>query len=509
MVKQRTPVDLVPKTLAAKIFEHKRDAVPWAPHPYQQRALKFELEHPFSGLFLDPGLGKTSITLATFKVLFKRRLMKRALVVAPLRAIYDVWPMEVADWRDFNDLGVAVIHGGGKDKALRQLRPEHQIALINFEALPWLCAKPERLRLLGADVLVIDESSRMKASNTVRFRALRKHLHEFGRRYILTGSPRPRNYLDLFGQVYLLDRGEALGEYVSHYRNRFFFPTGYQMREWELLPGADKEINKLVAPMVLRLDAKDYLKMPRELERIHYVELPPAARKEYDSIEETMMSTLFTAPMVNSASARSKCAQIADGAVYLDQLPADAGGKWPAGKARRVKVLHTAKIDALVDLYEELQGEPLLVAIGFHHDVDAVRRALGKGIPCINGETTRSQASEYIDEWNRGRLPLLMGHPLSMGHALNLQKFNARHVCFFYVPDDYDHLDQCFRRVWRQGNKAEFVMRHIIVARDTVDVAKLRNLKRKGDGQRMFLDAMRDYAMERGYRVPGAKKGTR
>ena len=492
------PVDLVPKSLAIKMYEHKQAAITWTPHAYQERALKFELEHPFGGLLLDPGLGKTSITLAEFMVLLKRRLMKRALVVAPLRAIYDVWPMEVSDWKDFNSLGIAVIHGGNKDRVLRQLRPEHQITLINPEGMAWLCAKKKRLKLLGADTLVIDESSRWKDSTTCRFRAIRKHLIKFDRRHILTGSPRPRNYLDLFGQVYLLDRGDALGEYVSHYRNRFFFPTGYDMREWELLPGADKEINELVAPMMLRLDAKDYLKLPKDPVRDHFVELPPAVRTEYDSIEKNLMSTLFTAPMVNSASARSKCAQIANGSIYLDRQPEDE--RWPS-KARPTKVLHTAKIGALVDLYDELQGEPLLCAIGFHHDVDAIRLALGKDIPCINGQTTRTQSSDFIDRWNKGRLPILLVHPASAGHALNLQKFNARHVAFFYIPDDYDHYDQCFRRVWRQGNKADFVMRHHFIARATVDVAKMRNLKRKGDGQRAFLDAMREYAAERGYKV--------
>ena len=499
--------DLVPSSLTAKMKEHKEAAVPWTPWPYQERALKFMLEDAQCGLLLDPGLGKTSITLAAIKILLKKKLMKRALVVAPLRAIYDVWPMEVSDWKDFNDLGVAIAHGGSKDKVLRQLTPDHQIALINFEALPWLCADRKRLKMLDADVLVIDESSRMKSATTVRFRALRPHLAEFKRRYILTGSPRPRNYLDLFGQIYLLDRGVALGQFISHYRNRFFFPTGYQMREWEILPGADKEINELVAPMVLRLDAKDYLKLPRVLERDHYVELPSKVREEYDAVEENLMSTLFDSPMTNSASARSKCAQIANGAVYLDYAaPVEPDDEhWAASKERRVKVVHTAKIEALVDLYNELQGEPILVAIGFHHDVDAIRRALGADIPCINGETTRTQASDYIDRWNKGLLPIMLAHPASAGHALNLQKFNARHVAFFYIPDDYDHYDQCFRRVWRQGNKADFVMRHNFIARATVDVAKMRNLKRKGDGQKMFLDAMREYAAERGYKV--SKRG--
>jgi SNF2 family DNA or RNA helicase len=159
-----------------------------------------------------------------------------------------------------------------------------------------------------------------------------------------------------------------------------------------------------------------------------------------------------------------------------------------------VRFVHTAKVEAVVELCEELQGEPLLLAIGFHHDVEAIRRALGQDIPCINGQTTRTQGSDFIERWNKGLLPLMMVHPASAGHGLNLQKFSARHVGFFYIPDDYDQYDQMFRRVWRQGNKADFVMRHHFVAQGTVDEPKMRNLVRKCTEQKDFLQAMKEYA---------------
>ena len=498
--------DLVPKALAEKMAEWKRAAKQWAPWPYQGRALKFMLENGQAGLLLDPGLGKTSISLAAIKILLKKKLVHRVLVVAPLRAIYDVWPAEVCDWKDFNELSIALLHSDYgaevRERVLRQLTPQHQVVLINFEGLQWLCASKRHLKLLNADMLVIDESSKLKSGTAVRFRAIRKCLHLFKRRYILTGSPRPRNYLDLWGQIYLLDRGVSLGQYISHYRNNFFFPTGYQMREWEILPGSAEKINALVAPMVMRLDAQDYLKLPKTLERTHYVELPPAVRKEYDGIEENMMSTLFTAPLTTSASARSKCAQIANGSVYVDALLDE---RWPGLRQRPSKVVHTAKVDALVDLYEELQGEPMLISIGYHHDVEAIRRALGQDMPCINGSTTRTQASAFIAAWNKGLLPGMMVHPASAGHALNLQKFSARHVAFFDIPDDFDLYDQVFRRVWRQGNKADFVMRHLFVCRDTVDIPKIRNLNRKGTGQKAFLDAMREYGEQKYGKIPGGK----
>lgn len=487
------PNDLVPKALAAKMAEWRKAAKPWKPHEYQGRAMKFMLENSSAGILLSPGMGKTSTTLAVTSILLKKKLVKRVLVTAPLRACYDVWPAEVCDWKDFKDMRVALLHGSDKDKTLRALTPQHQICIINPEGFAWLTKSKANMKLLDADMLVVDESSLWKSSTTVRFRALRKYLRNFKRRYILTGSPRPRNYLDLHGQIYLLDSGSALGEYISHYRNNFFFPTGYQMREWEILPGAAEKIDKIVAPMVMRLDAKDYLKLPKELERTHRIELPPKARTEYDKIENSLMSTLFTQPLVSSASARSKCAQIANGAVYTDATPDERWGT----KTRPVQVVHTAKVEALVDLVNELQGEPLLVGIGFKHDVDAIRKALGKDIPCINGETTRGQAADYIERWNKGLLPVMLGHPASMGHGLNLQKFNAQNVAYFDIPDNYDTYDQFYQRICRQGNKAVFVMKHHFVTMNTVDVAKMRNLRAKGNGQKAFLDAMKKYSEER------------
>lgn len=485
--------DLVPKALAADMRRWRAEAKPWTPHFYQERGLRFLLENGYGGLLLDPGMGKTSISLAAAKVLLQKKFVKRLLVSAPLRACYFTWPEEVCAWTDFKDFRIALLHGTDKERTLRALRPEHQICLINPEGVPWLTGSRERMKHLDADMLVVDESSLWKNPTSVRFRALRKQLHKFNRRVILTGSPRPRHYLDLFGQVFIMDGGLALGEYLSHYRNRFFFPTGFQMREWEILPGAAEQIDKLVAPMVLRLDGEDYLKLPKVLERTHRVELPPKARVEYDAIEGSLMSTLFTQPLVNSASARSKCCQIANGAVYVDSNPEE---NW-MGKQRAVKSLHTAKVEAVVDLVNELQGEPLLLGIGYQHDVEALRAALGKDLPCINGRTTKAQAAEHIDKWNRGLLPVLLGHPASIGHALNLQKFHARHVGFFDIPDNYDYYDQFFRRVRRQGNKSEFVMKHHFVAASTMDVVKMRNLRAKDTGQKAFLEAMKRYSEER------------
>ena len=498
--------DLVPKQLVEQMAEHRDAAKNWVPWEYQQRGLKMLLENAQCGLLADPGTGKTSMTLAAIKILLEKKLIKRALIIAPLRPVYEVWAQEISDWKDFHGLNAAILHDLKKEHRLRMLKPEHQVVLINYEGLGWLFAKKAHIKLLGADMLVLDESSKVKNSQSQRFKILRKVITQFKRRYILTGSPRPKSYLDLFGQIYILDRGTALGCYVSHYRNQFFFPTGFQMREWELLPGADKQIDKIVAPMVLRVAAEDYLKMPGRPDRLHRIVLPDKARTEYDAIEHTSMSAMFNAPMVSAATARSKLCQLANGAVYLDSV-LERDPRFPLTAKRQVKTLHTAKAEALVDLVDELTGEPLLVSIGYHHDVSAIRTALGASTPCLNSEVTRKQSADIIEAWNKGQLPVLLGHPASMGHGLNLQKCNCRHVCYYDIPDDYDLYDQFFRRVWRQGNKATFVFRHHLVAANTVDIAKMANLKRKGAGQNAFLQAMKEYCEQKyGKNFAGLKK---
>jgi SNF2 family DNA or RNA helicase len=492
-LKNLQPTDIAPTRLRIEMDSLRSCAKPWKPWKYQELGIKLMLTNAYCGLLLDPGMGKTSTTLAASKVRLAKKQVKRVLIVAPLRSVYEVWPQEIAGWEDFKDMRVAILHGDKKDKVLRDLTPQHQVILVNPEGFVWLTSQKGRLEALGADMLVIDESSKWKNSQSVRFKALRKVLHTFRYRYILTGSPRPRNYEDLFGQIYILDRGDALGDYLTQYRNRYFYPTGYQMREWALIPGKEEEINALVAPMVLRLDAEDYLKMPGKPERRHRVVMPDKAAREYEAIEGTMLSQLLDMPLTSSAGKRSKCCQLANGAMYVDQASDDEF----VTKARKWVPVHSAKVDALTDLYGELQGEPLLVSIGYHHDVEQIRAALRKDVPCINSKTTRSQASDFVQAWNTGKLDMLMIHPASAGHGLNLQGSGCRHVAYFDLPDDYDLYDQTFRRVWRQGNKSSFVMRHLFITEGTVDLAKLRNLEDKGTGQRDFLEAMKKYAREK------------
>jgi len=269
----------------------KHSGVPWTPHEYQKKAVKFLLQNAVGGLFLDMGLGKTASTLAAISVLIEREIIKRVLIIAPLRVCWTVWPVEVMKWLDFQHLRVEVLHGPGKDKAIQR---DADIYVINPDGLAWLSLEGRGERL-GADVLIVDESSLFKHSGTQRFKLLKYFLAKFRRRYILTGTPAPNGLLDLFGQIYILDGGAALGRYITHYRQNYFMQVGYGGYTWVPKQGSEEAIYERLRPLILRMAAEDYLELPERVDNAIYVDLPEKARKTYDHLEALFISILATA----------------------------------------------------------------------------------------------------------------------------------------------------------------------------------------------------------------------
>src|SRR5712692_4630911 len=208
----------------------------WIPHDYQRKAIRFVIDKPCAGLFLDPGLGKTSIMLAAFKLMLAKGYARRMLVITPLRPMQSTWPDEVEKWEEFNKLRISVLHG--PNKGLDQA----EVHVINPEGLPWLFEQTARWKTWPWDVLCVDESTRFKHTNTQRFRMLKPYLERFHRRYILTGSPAPNGLIDLFGQVFILDLGNALGRFITHYRTNYFRPTGYGGYTWVPKQNSEEKI---------------------------------------------------------------------------------------------------------------------------------------------------------------------------------------------------------------------------------------------------------------------------
>jgi len=461
------------------------------PHSYQKRAVEFLLARGAAALFLSPGLGKTSIVLRALLALKDAGVGGRALVLAPLRVANEVWPTEAAEWAGAEwariaDLRVVFLHGPKKDKLIQQ---DADIYVINYDGLPWLFSDMKRFRALELDTLVVDELSYLKHTRTRRFRTLKPVLRTFARRWGLTGSPISNGFLDLFGQMYVLDQGVALGQYITHYRQMYFTPFGYMGYEWRLQEGADKLIEAKIKPYVLRLAAEDYIKMPAVVENIVRIEVPAKARKVYDALEEEMFAQLANDEVVTALGAGGaaiKCSQAANGGVYADlQTP---------GAARTMVTLHDAKTDAVEELVEELNGAPALVVYEYEHDL-ARLQARFKGAPNIGGGVALTECARLVVEWNAGRLDLLLCQPAAMSHGINMQKVpNEPHIIFHSLIYDFEKYDQLIRRVRRQGCAHAAVYVHLVVARNTVDEAKLRALRSKDKTQQGFLDALRAHA---------------
>jgi SNF2 family DNA or RNA helicase len=478
-------------------------------HAYQKRAVKFITNNNHSGLLLQPGLGKTAITLTTIKKLIKSGEIKKALVLCPLRVAHSVWQQEAEKWTDFNDLRIVVLHGKHKDKLLEA--GDYDIAVINYEGLDWLTQVEKykdnqgrvkvridlrRWRKLGFDMLVLDELSKMKAHGTGRFKVMREILSSFTRRVGLTGSPASNSLLDLWGQMYMLDLGASLGQYITHYRTTFFTPD-YSGFNWKIKPGKEEEIYARIAPIVLRMKANDYLELPALINNYIKVEIPPTVMKFYKELEDDFLAMidnkLITA--ANAAVASGKCRQVANGGIYLTPDLNITGFKIPKEK-RNWLDLHNEKIDALADLVEELQGQQLLVAYDFNHDLARIQAKFGKDVAYIGSGVSTKKAKEYEAQWNSGELRLLFGHPQSVAHGLNLQG-ECNNVCFHSLPWSYEFYEQFFKRVLRQGNKHQHVFVHHIIAENTIDELVVESLQEKENTQNALFDGLKKLARSR------------
>jgi SNF2 family DNA or RNA helicase len=485
----------------------KKSKANWLPHKYQEESVKFLLEHACAGLFLDPGLGKTSISLAAITVLKNKKMIKKTLIIAPLRVAYQVWRQEATKWLDFEGLTFELLHGPDKDEALRR---KADIYIINPEGLDWLFKSEKKktdsgrtnvkvdigkFKKLGFDLLLVDELSKFKHTNTNRFKALKKVLPSFSRRWGLTGSPMPNGLLDLFGQAFILDEGHALGQYITHYRNKYFTaidPQGYKL---VVRKGAEKEIYERLKPLALRLSADDHLDLPKKVENNIFIDLPEKVMKVYKSVEAELFAELDEGLIVaaNAAGASGKCRQIASGGIYIDDdidISSNIYKLIKKAKGKDWAELHDMKLEALEDLFEELQGSPILVAYDFKHSLTRLQKKFGKDIPYIGGGVSTARSMELEKQWNNGELPYLFAHPKAVAHGLNLQEA-GNHVCWLDPTWDFELYDQFNRRVLRQGNTNKRVFIHHIMARSTVDELIIKAVKSKARNQNNFFEALK------------------
>lgn len=423
--------------------------------------------------------------------------IKGALIVAPLRVTYSVWPAEAKKWKQFNHLSVGILHGSKKEQVLAE---QHDIYVINPEGVKWLFTKGlHRKSKWPFDMLVIDESTKFRNPDAKRLRYMKKKLYKFKRRGILTGTPRPRSLLDLYGQMLILDEGKTFGSRVGHYKERYFYNTGYKGYQLEIKPGAEKSIYKKIAPYVLRMSAEDHLDMPEKIFNPIWVDLPKEARAKYDEFEKELFMEIDNDEInaINNSVLYGKCQQIANGGIYKDQDPLE---KKLTAKQRGWHTVHTAKTDALRELVDELRGKPILVAYNFHHDLDRLQKEFGtakKKVPYIGSGVSGTEGDKIAQMWNAGKIDMLFGHPASMGHGLNIQN-QGNDVAFYSLTDDFENFEQFYRRIYRQGVKGSQVRIHLIMARDTVDEAIWAKLQKKDDNQQSLLHYLKQYRNKKG-----------
>lgn len=464
----------------------------YAPQQYQQNAIALMCGSMGSAMFLDPGMGKTSIALAAHCVLQHHKAIEATLVVAPIRPMYLTWPAEVAKWDQFKHLKVSIIHGTPVER-IKAMRAEADIYIINPEMVDWLVASCGALAMFGVQpgMLVVDESTRFKNARSKRFQALKALLPYFPRSHILTGTPAPQSIEDLFAQVQIVDGGERLGRYITHFRKQFMESEsirvggGRTVEKWYPQPGSDVRVADRIKDISLRLQAEDYLVMPKLRFNHIPVTLPKHVLKTYDSIARDLVAKTRDGATLTAASAAAavmKLRQIVNGWAY------DAEGN--------SEFVHNNKISALCDLVEEQQGTPLLVGVAFVHEVEAIRAALksvlpeGTPVPYLGGGVSAKAADQIVADWNAGKLPVLLAHPTSVAHGLNLQA-GGHCVCWFGLTWSLEEHTQFNARVYRQGQTKPVVI-HYLVALGTVDEDIAKALEAKSDVQASILNRLKE-----------------
>ena len=446
------------------------------PHPYQQYAISRVTADPFVALFLEPGLGKTVITLTAIRELrLNRWAVSRPLVVAPKKVAEATWTSEAAKWDHLRGMTVVPILGGEKQR-IRALFTPGDLWVINRENLPWLADYCRNN--WPFDMVILDESTSFKNARSKRFLALKRVRPRINRLVELTGTPSPNGLADLYAQIYLLDGGARLGRTLTSFRESFmsqdYAHPGQQYRTYSLLPGADAKIRDAISDICVSMKAEDYLTLPDYVEDIVPVVLDPAAKKAYAKLEREMLLQVDAETITAGSAAvlNGKLLQLCGGAVYGND-----------GAPVRV---HDCKIDAFLELIECLNGEHALVFYWFQHERDRIVEAL-------KGTGLRVRVYEGPDDeraWNAGDVDVLLAHPVSCGYGLNLQA--GGHHCVWYTLPNWalEVFQQANKRLHRQGQRYP-VISHLLITQGGVDADVLASMQSKGDAQEALMQALK------------------
>lgn len=438
------------------------------PHDYQIVARDFALQREKCGLFLDMGLGKTVVSYTVLDLLINDSFeIGKTLVIAPKRVAEDTWPTEYRKWEHLKDLKISTVLGTPKERKAA-LEVEADIYILTRDNVIWLV---DYYKDWDFDTLVIDELSSFKNHQSKRFKKLRTVTPSFKRVIGLTGTPAPNGYMDLWAQIYLLDRGERLGKNITAYRKRFFnaYHRG-QYTEYQLRPGAKEEIDSLLSDICISMKAKDYLDLKDPI----FIDIPVVlSNKEMALYEQMAKEALIdvgeeTIPALTAATVSGKLLQLANGAIYDEN--------------KKYHLIHDEKIKALEELIEQSAGENVLVFYNFRSDLERIQEKFKEDVTIL-------ETDKDIKDWNDGKIKILLAHPASAGHGLNLQEGGSI-IIWFSLSWSLELYLQANARLHRQGQK-NTVRIYRIMARNTIDEKVLEVLEGKNIRQEKLLAELR------------------
>lgn len=439
------------------------------PHEYQTYAINFILEHPVAAVLLEMGLGKSVITLtAIYELMLNRFEVQKVLVIAPLRVARDTWPAEIEKWEHLTGLTYSVAIGTEAERLAALRRPAH-LYLINRENVDWLITKSGIP--FDFDMVVVDELSSFKSHAAKRFKSLLKVRPTVKRMVGLTGTPSSNSLMDLWAEFRILDMGQRLGRYITHYRNNFFVPDKRNQQmifSYKPRAGAEDAIYRLISDITISMKSADFLKMPECIINEVPVALSEKEWSVYQALKEDMVVDLKDEEIdaVNAAALSGKLLQMANGAGYNEE--------------KEVIHIHDRKLDALEDLIEGANGKPVLVAYWYNHDLQRIKERFS---------VREIKTSQDIKDWNNSDIPVAVIHSASAGHGLNIQ-FGGSTIIWFRLTWSLELYQQTNARLWRQGQKSTVVIHHII-AKDTIDEDVMKALRKKEKIQSALIDSVK------------------
>lgn len=441
----------------------------YVPHEYQSFATEFIVKNAISALFLEMGLGKSVTTLTAIdKLMYDYFEISRVLIIAPLRVAVSTWPNEIEKWNHLNRLSYSVVVGNEKERR-QALRKKADIYIINRENIDWLVNKSGFY--LEFDMLVIDELSSFKSYSAKRFKSLLKIRPNFKRVVGLTGTPSSNGLMDLWAEFRILDLGQRLGRYITHYRNTYFVPdkrNGMVIYSYKPQDDAEERIYQAIGDITISMKSCDHLQMPELIMNEVPVEMDKTDIQRYQKFKKEMVLTLEDKEIdaINAASLSNKLLQMANGSVYDED--------------KASHTIHDKKLDALYELIEETNGKPVLVAYWFQSDLERIKKRM---------KVREIKSTQDIEDWNKGKIPVALIHPASAGHGLNLQTGGAV-LIWFSLTWSLELYQQTNARLYRQGQKQTVVIHHLMT-KGTIDEDVMKAIKRKERTQEALMSAVK------------------